>query len=672
MATGCPYLIRRGAIYYARRRLPFPLNEILGRSHYTVSLRTAEPTQARQRVRALAVLVDSLCMNIRRATPKRPSRGQLRLVLDHLFDEIIIAGRKERDARPPGTPLPWELGRDHELNRDGTEGADEGGSHPEDEGCVLVSSGDEALTPEGREIVWTHRASMDDAAEVRPLVERAMRAHGLSMAADDPEFDRLCRNALKVVRHAHKVDRLLWEGTFDGPLAPPAWVEHAYPLHTRPDSRRLIAAEVHFLARPISAVGREFIESRKGSLNVKAERDGTTAILYFVDLVGDLRLGDISDIHIREFKKALRKMPRQFGKGIYSRLTPRQAIHKAEALAEAITTAEIAGEARIRFEGHDWTLDEARKRVGRLRKATVNKHLIFFTAMWNSDEFPKSLRSMNPFTGSIFKKKEIREETAKRGGRTEFTDRELAALFSSPVWRGCESIERRSRPGTLIIPDARFWCPLLALFTGMRREEVCTLRSGDFDEYDGIYFVRIDPTRGRSRKSSSARREIPIHSELIRIGLRDFVESVGPNAPLFPELSPSRADGVRGDPLGKWFQRYRLTLDKAGYMPYDDSKDFYSLRHSFTQRLRRAGVPLDQIKPITGHQEQAITITHYAPAFSLKQKKKVIERLRVGADFSRLYGRMPSLLEAYSMIRTRNTYRMGPRRLRRRVRKTGS
>src|SRR3546814_20548043 len=87
-----------------------------------------------------------------------------------------------------------------------------------------------------------------------------------------------------------------------------------------------------------------------------------------------------------------------------------------------------------------------------------------------------------------------------------------------------------------------FWCPLLAVFTGMRREEICQLKATDFDEHGGIWFVRVQATEGRSLKTPAAERDIPIHEELIRIGLRTFGAPRSPRW-LFPEARKSVGQG---------------------------------------------------------------------------------------------------------------------------------
>lgn len=75
--------------------------------------------------------------------------------------------------------------------------------------------------------------------------------------------------------------------------------------------------------------------------------------------------------------------------------------------------------------------------------------------------------------------------------------------------------------------DAAAWIPLIALFTGARLEEIAQLQVDD---------VRIDALRGnvpiirftdlgddQALKTDAARRDVPIHKELIKAGLLRFV-----------------------------------------------------------------------------------------------------------------------------------------------------
>jgi hypothetical protein len=76
----------------------------------------------------------------------------------------------------------------------------------------------------------------------------------------------------------------------------------------------------------------------------------------------------------------------------------------------------------------------------------------------------------------------------------------LRNLFKSPVWTGCHPYYR-TRAGTEIIRDDKFWLPLLGLYHGNRLEEFAQLRREDVKQEDGIWFLDIHGEGGRQIKN---------------------------------------------------------------------------------------------------------------------------------------------------------------------------
>ena len=79
-----------------------------------------------------------------------------------------------------------------------------------------------------------------------------------------------------------------------------------------------------------------------------------------------------------------------------------------------------------------------------------------------------------------------------RDKRSMWQGEPLQKLFSSPVWIGCSSEARRSKPGKLIIKDDKYWLPLLGLYHGNRLEEFAQLHRADVQHEDGISFLDIN------------------------------------------------------------------------------------------------------------------------------------------------------------------------------------
>src|SRR3546814_9170206 len=115
------------------------------------------------------------------------------------------------------------------------------------------------------------------------------------------------------------------------------------------------------------------------------------AVCYFVSLCEKERIGDITEVDVDRFRERLLDVPSEIGKGIYVRLKPTQAIDKCDELKRQISAAEHAGKATLRFEGHEWSLEQARRQTVTMTRKTANTHLSFFTKMWTSRVLPQQL-----------------------------------------------------------------------------------------------------------------------------------------------------------------------------------------------------------------------------------------------------------------------------------------
>ncbi len=143
---------------------------------------------------------------------------------------------------------------------------------------------------------------------------------------------------------------------------------------------------------------------------------------------------------------------------------------------------------------------------------------------------------------------------------------------------------------------AKFYVPLVALFTGARLNEICQLGVDDVATRDGVPVVLIRAGGGRSVKTAAARRVLPVHPELVKIGFLAFAEaqrSAGHDR-LFPELKLD-ARGHYADAFSKWFAR---SLRAAGANRPRTS--FHSFRHNFRDALREADVSREAVNDLGG------------------------------------------------------------------------
>lgn len=143
-----------------------------------------------------------------------------------------------------------------------------------------------------------------------------------------------------------------------------------------------------------------------------------------------------------------------------------------------------------------------------------------------------------------------------------------------------------------------YWPPLIALFTGMRLGEVSQLACSDIRIEEGIWTIDINDEEYKKVKSAAARRLIPMHPELVALGLPQFmqdVKSLGLGPQLFPVLRPT-SNGTLGNAPGK---KWDLYLKVVGLL--DDALTYHSFRRTANTLLKKAKVPFDVRCQIVGH-----------------------------------------------------------------------
>ena len=156
----------------------------------------------------------------------------------------------------------------------------------------------------------------------------------------------------------------------------------------------------------------------------------------------------------------------------------------------------------------------------------------------------------------------------------------------------------------------------------MRLEEICQLRAGDFVERAGIACFAIDPAAG-ALKSLAAERLVPIHNNLLELGLADYSASLDPNGRRWPTL---RADkyGKRSSAFSKWFGRYKRASGLK-----DPKLIFHSLRHTFVNTLKQLEVSEAVIAELVGHKNDSITLSRYGKRYNLPLLNKAIQSLEI-------------------------------------------
>jgi len=181
----------------------------------------------------------------------------------------------------------------------------------------------------------------------------------------------------------------------------------------------------------------------------------------------------------------------------------------------------------------------------------------------------------------------------------------------------------------------KYWTPLLAVYSGMRQNEIAQLYLDDIVDKDGVPCFDVNGKGDDKRlKSKAARRLVPMHPHLVDLGFLDHVEDLRRQGEdrVWPNLRRNR-DGY-GKPISRWFALWR----KKWLIPDDlkQKKDFHSFRHTFDDRLKQAGVLDVRLPQLMGHSLTDQTFGRYGELLRPPQLLEAVKLLDLGFDLEKL------------------------------------
>ncbi|WP_165802871.1 site-specific integrase [Pelagivirga sediminicola] len=181
----------------------------------------------------------------------------------------------------------------------------------------------------------------------------------------------------------------------------------------------------------------------------------------------------------------------------------------------------------------------------------------------------------------------------------------------------------------LVKTDSHKWASLIGIFAGARLNEICQLQVADIQREDGIWFFNLmdEGDSNKRFKSDAAIRKVPLHKELLRLGLLDFhaLRMQHGDKRMFPDYKHCIKNGY-GRALGRWFN---VTLTPALGIK-SKHHVFHGLRHTMISRLAQAGIEEPIYQSIVGHERQGVTQQVYnRQGYTLAQLKAAIDLFAV-------------------------------------------
>jgi len=228
---------------------------------------------------------------------------------------------------------------------------------------------------------------------------------------------------------------------------------------------------------------------------------------------------------------------------------------------------------------------------------------------------------------------------ARNDGRgTGFDPHELNALFSLPLFSGCKDDNSPLTPGDHLITDHRFWAPIVALFTGARTAEIAQLKLDEVILDGSLPHFIIQASDGSSLKTDAATRRIPIHTQLLELGLRQYCKQMkeAGEKRLFPNWTKPKGKGYADARSQRYFRRSIIPLITKRDHP---RPNFHSFRNTMKGEMVEVGMTPEHQDLILGHEHAGMTRI-YLKTSNLAALTESLSKVRFDhVDFSRIMPR---------------------------------
>lgn len=169
---------------------------------------------------------------------------------------------------------------------------------------------------------------------------------------------------------------------------------------------------------------------------------------------------------------------------------------------------------------------------------------------------------------------------------------QMTKLFSHDLFQAYK-LPRARNAGQ----DAAYWLPVMGAYTGARITELAQLLVADLKQDGEQWLLTIAASEEwQSVKNKPSERTIPLHAELVRLGLPEYAAAMqkAGHKRLFPLLPVSEVNNA-GGAFSSWFSK----LKSSSGWGLDTT--FHSFRHTVETLLRRAEAYPLHIDKYVGH-----------------------------------------------------------------------
>jgi integrase len=270
-----------------------------------------------------------------------------------------------------------------------------------------------------------------------------------------------------------------------------------------------------------------------------------------------------------------------------------------------------------------------------LSNRTLNRHGGVVAGLFDWAIRTGKLDGTNPARGHH--RSEVDGDTDHDGKRRSFAIDELSALLAGPLF--AVPLNERVTPSRHSIETALMWLIPLALFSGMRLDEMCGLRVQDMRREEGLLYFDLRSHEHRRLKTSAARRRVPVHSMLSQIGFESYLARVNNETHeyLFPALKGGGPDEKRSWYVSKRFTTYRRAVGVRA-----SETVFHCFRKNAATALERARVPENEAVQILGHKKMTMSYGLYSGGLDLMGLQRVVEAISYpGLVLQHLYAPAP-------------------------------